>query len=191
MNTSKTAELLVELRKNRNITQITLAEELGISFQAVSKWERGENLPDSGLLVNLAEFYGITVDEILKGKLIEKEDSKRVLKRKRTIFIIAVALIILSPISIFIYGVENYESYLIVILLVVALSTAMIIYASLSTEQMKSFSKMDKAERRKEEIIYTTCAAIYLLLGLGWNLWYIAWIVFIFGYVATLIVKKQ
>ena len=69
MNAIKTSDLLVKLRKERGITQVVLSEELGVTFQAVSKWERGENLPDSDLLLKLAKFYGITVDEILRGEL--------------------------------------------------------------------------------------------------------------------------
>ena len=55
------------LRRARNLTQNQLGELLHISFQAVSKWERGETLPDVNLLPDLAEVLSTTVDNILNG----------------------------------------------------------------------------------------------------------------------------
>ncbi len=55
------------LRKNSGLTQTELGERLGVSFQAVSKWERGETLPDVGLLLDLASVLRTTVDNILSG----------------------------------------------------------------------------------------------------------------------------
>lgn len=55
------------LRKSKGLTQNELGERLGISFQAVSKWERGETLPDTAILLVLAEVLETTVDCILTG----------------------------------------------------------------------------------------------------------------------------
>lgn len=55
------------LRKQKGLTQNELGERLGISFQAVSKWERGETLPDTAILLDLAEVLETTVDYILTG----------------------------------------------------------------------------------------------------------------------------
>ena len=56
-----------QLRKRRQLTQAQLGERLHISFQAVSKWERGETLPDISLLPSLAEALETTIDNILMG----------------------------------------------------------------------------------------------------------------------------
>ena len=56
-----------ELRRSKGLTQSDLGERLGVSFQAVSKWERGETLPDTAILVPLAEILETTVDFILTG----------------------------------------------------------------------------------------------------------------------------
>ena len=54
-----------ELRKSRGITQEQLAQAIGISFQAVSKWENHIALPDIALVPTLANYFGITCDELL------------------------------------------------------------------------------------------------------------------------------
>lgn len=54
-----------ELRKAKNMTQMELADEMGISFQAVSNWERGNSMPDISKLPELAQLLGVTVDKIL------------------------------------------------------------------------------------------------------------------------------
>ncbi|MCM1261362.1 MAG: helix-turn-helix domain-containing protein [Butyrivibrio sp.] len=60
------ANRLVNLRKANNFSQEALAEKLGISRQAVSKWERAEASPDTDNLILLSRLYGISIDELLK-----------------------------------------------------------------------------------------------------------------------------
>lgn len=60
------ANRLVNLRKGNNLSQEALAEKLGISRQAVSKWERAEASPDTDNLILLSRLYGISLDELLK-----------------------------------------------------------------------------------------------------------------------------
>ena len=59
------ANRLVELRKKNNLSQEELASRLGISRQAVSKWERAESSPDTDNLICLAKLYGVSLDELL------------------------------------------------------------------------------------------------------------------------------
>ena len=66
-------ENLKKLRKSKKLTQETLAEFLGMSFQAVSKWERGETYPDITMLPVIAAFFGVTVDSLLGTDMIAKE----------------------------------------------------------------------------------------------------------------------
>ena len=67
MNTEKISKQIAVLRKAKGLTQSELGERLGVSFQAVSKWERGETLPDITLLPNLAKILETTVDFILSS----------------------------------------------------------------------------------------------------------------------------
>lgn len=64
---------LSELRKEKCFTQQELAERLFVSNKAVSKWERGQSLPDISLLMPLAELLGVSVAELLKGERLAEE----------------------------------------------------------------------------------------------------------------------
>lgn len=67
MDMQKIGNQIAALRKERGLTQSDLGERLDVSFQAVSKWERGETLPDAAILVDLADALETTVDFILTG----------------------------------------------------------------------------------------------------------------------------
>jgi transcriptional regulator with XRE-family HTH domain len=68
MDVRKIGAFISELRKSKNYTQLELAQLLNVTHQAVSKWERGESLPDIGLLIPTAKLLGVTVDELLNGE---------------------------------------------------------------------------------------------------------------------------
>lgn len=68
MDAVKTGRLIVQIRKEKEMTQKDLGERLHVSVQAVSKWERGLNSPDIALLEPLAEALEITVSELLAGR---------------------------------------------------------------------------------------------------------------------------
>ena len=63
----KVGRQIFQLRRAKGLTQNQLGEQIRVSFQAVSKWERGETLPDVALLPELADALGTTVDNILNG----------------------------------------------------------------------------------------------------------------------------
>ncbi|MCL1995111.1 MAG: helix-turn-helix transcriptional regulator [Defluviitaleaceae bacterium] len=65
MNTVEVAQSLKKLRKKQKLTQNDVAEKIGITPQAVSKWERGESLPDAGLWLIISQIYETTIDHIL------------------------------------------------------------------------------------------------------------------------------
>ena len=68
MNQIKIGNFIAECRKQKNLTQMQLAEKLGITDKAVSKWERGLAMPDSSIMLSLCDIIGISVNELLSGE---------------------------------------------------------------------------------------------------------------------------
>ena len=62
-----------QLRKQKNISQEVLAQVMGVSFQAVSKWETGAAMPDVAMIPAIASFFGVSTDELFDFNLIEQE----------------------------------------------------------------------------------------------------------------------
>ncbi|MBQ7699861.1 MAG: helix-turn-helix transcriptional regulator [Clostridia bacterium] len=69
----KIGEKIKTLRKKRGISQENLAEHIGVSFQAVSKWENGSSMPDVLLIPAIASFFGVSTDELFDFNLYETE----------------------------------------------------------------------------------------------------------------------
>ncbi len=59
---------LAEMRREKGMTQLELAEKMGVTDKAVSKWERDLSFPDVNSIPKLAEIFGVTVDELMQGK---------------------------------------------------------------------------------------------------------------------------
>lgn len=115
------AKNITELRKQHGMTQLQLAEKLNYSDKAVSKWERGESVPDVAVLVEIAELFSVTLDYLVKDEHTEadtkpqseeerklKEATQRVIVKNRKaitgISIQAVwllAIMVFVPIAIF------------------------------------------------------------------------------------------
>lgn len=68
MDRLKFSSLLIELRKEKDLTQQDFAEIFNVTFQAVSKWETGESLPDINTLEKISNFYCISINDLLNGK---------------------------------------------------------------------------------------------------------------------------
>ena len=73
MDQIKIGKFIAACRKEQGMTQATLAEKLGISDRAVSKWETGKSMPDSGIMLELCSLLGINVNELLSGEKIMTE----------------------------------------------------------------------------------------------------------------------
>ena len=74
MNQEKIGKFIASCRKKQNLTQEQLAEKLGITYKAVSKLETGKGLPDASIMKDLCNILKITINELLSGELINKED---------------------------------------------------------------------------------------------------------------------
>lgn len=192
MNSNKTGILLQSLRKERHFTQQDLADKLGLTFQAVSKWERGENLPDSYTLIELAKLYNCTVDEILHGELIVVDNYVSYTKRN-FLLIISIVLFIVSGIPYLILSDVNKNFAITLTLLIVGAAVGIITYVGL--KYGNTFSKKQSTTSLKEDkygkIVYPICVYIFLMTGLIWGLFYINWTVFILGYIVVQILSRN
>ena len=77
MNQEKIGKFISLSRKNKRLTQEQLAEKLGVSINAVSKWERGLNLPDVSLMEKLCEVLDFTLNELFAGEKLTNEEMVR------------------------------------------------------------------------------------------------------------------
>ncbi len=89
------AKNLVELRTQAHLTQLQLAEILNYSDKAVSKWERGEAIPDLRVLIQLSELYGISLDTLVKGTgaAAEVKPKKHIISKRAFIAALSVILV--------------------------------------------------------------------------------------------------
>ena len=118
------SERLVELRKARNLSQLELAEALNVSRQSISLWEKGSTAPSLDKLPLLAEFYGITIDELFyspeempKEELQEIPQQSTRKRSKKTfwlgtaavVFLLAIGILIGTQVSDFVHKNKEKE----------------------------------------------------------------------------------
>lgn len=83
MDVVKIGEFLKALRKSKGYTQQEVADELYVTQKTVSRWENGDGIPDINIITSVAEFYGVTVDELLKGEKNTKEQTEYTVNQKQ------------------------------------------------------------------------------------------------------------
>lgn len=93
------AKNIVKFRKANKMTQIELAEKLNYSDKAISKWERGESLPDIYMLMTLADMFGITLNDLVSEEVIAKPKAKF---NKSIVYALSVGLTWLVAVIVFV-----------------------------------------------------------------------------------------
>lgn len=120
MEQVKIGKFISQTRKEKNMTQKELAEKIGVTDRAISKWENGRGLPELSLIKPLCEELGVSVNELLSGEKLEKDDyqekleenilntieyENKKLERKNNIFFaLYIALLVLILIALYIGG---------------------------------------------------------------------------------------
>lgn len=125
MNQVKIGEFLRELRKGKGLTQEQLAEQFNISRRSVSRWETGSNLPDLDILIEMSDYYGVELKEILNGerrseKMNEElketvlkvaefsnEDNRKLTERMNKLFIVGLVAAVIYIILFFTDNADN------------------------------------------------------------------------------------
>lgn len=97
---------LQELRKSRHLTQQELAEQVGYSDKSISKWELGKAIPTVDILIDLASFFGVTVDYIITERSpgeVQKSMNETVKKRSNQIILLALVVCVIYAIAAAVY----------------------------------------------------------------------------------------
>ena len=94
------AKNLIQLRKQMKITQVEFAEKINYSDKAVSKWERGESIPDVAVLKSIGDFFGVTIDFLVtehseNEKIEEKTSYAKSVNNKNHFLITAITIVAL------------------------------------------------------------------------------------------------
>lgn len=166
-------ENLKYLRKKEGFTQESLAEKLNVSRQAVTKWESGQALPDLVNLKEIADLFGVTLDELLGN---EKSKNNTTLNKKLKdlpLFVLGDALFFC--IMMIEFGIKNLALiYISLIIFAVILSFDIIHYI----KSKKIINLTNTSEGRKERAVYIAKNTLYT------TIWLLAW------EVAVVIVRK-
>ena len=96
MNQEKVGKFIKEIRTKNNLTQKEFADKLGVTFQAVSKWENGKNIPDIMILKEISKIFNVNIDEIIDGEVKQKKNSNKTFIIVLISILIIVSLIIIT-----------------------------------------------------------------------------------------------
>ena len=130
------AKNLANYRKINNLTQLDLAEKLSYSDKAISKWERGESLPDLYTLQKIADLYGITINdlvyekqEVIKPKKVKKTNHLFVTLLSTILvwFIATLAFVLLMLIP----ATSSYDNWLVFIIAIPTFFIVLTVFACL------------------------------------------------------------
>ncbi len=103
MDQEKIGKFIKDLRVKNKLTQNELAKRLGVTYQAVSKWENGKNIPDIAILKQISNEFNIDISDLLEGK-----NTKR--NYKKNILIISIIIVIVL-LFVLIYKIASSSSY--------------------------------------------------------------------------------
>lgn len=108
MNQEKIGQFIKKIRIDNNFTQKEFADKYGVTYQAVSKWENGKNLPDITLLKQISKDFNININDLLEGEYSKPKK----LTNQKMIFIVGFSLVILFLIIIIyviMFGDNTFE----------------------------------------------------------------------------------
>ena len=190
------------LRKQRGMSQEQLAEALGVSRQAVSKWEAEQSVPDIDKIILICDYFGVTTDYILRNAelpqtepqfepIVEntyisenKVEEENAEKQKKSALLLAVAIVLyilcVAPVII----IQN-EIGVVLMFVMIAAATGIIVYRS--TLNRKNNDDEEKAENKKNEnptlkaaksCVWAVAVIIYFVISFLSSAWYITWLVF-------------
>ena len=93
MDQEKFGKIIKEIRRKNNLTQKDLADKLNVTYQAVSKWENGKNMPDKSVLKQISNEFNVSLDSLFEGEYKENNFKN---KNKKIIFALIFVLLLLT-----------------------------------------------------------------------------------------------
>ncbi len=205
-------EKILTLRKGRGLSQEQLADVLGVSRQAVSKWEAEQSMPDIDKIVAVADFFGVTTDYLLykdaeitdtdssNASEIENSekteyDNKKLKNRKiqTALEAVAIALYILCVTPILIL---QDELGVVLMFVIIAIATGIIIFSTVFKAKTKNTEQKNDKEKKPEnpkiksvkKTIRIFSVALYFIISFTTGAWHITWVIFLISKAVTNIV---
>ena len=205
---------ICNLRKQNGMSQEKLAEQLNVSRQSVSKWERDEALPDIFNLEAISEIFNVSMDYLVKNEqgadnnspaVLSEEDilnREKLIKRANALLITAVAIYILD---VFVVGglwqvlpfAEAYKTVLFGI--IAAIATGLIIYQGFIRNKIARLYSINKGQQKStvvhyyrpsSSLLFTGALIVYLGLGFSFGLWEEAWGILPITILVSVFLKK-
>ncbi len=182
------AKNIVELRKQNNLTQAELAEKLNYSDKAISKWERGESIPDVAVLKSVADLFSVKVDYLLtldhadEENLVKRTSSRKVRNRAMItgisiLLVWFVATAIFSNASLILGNFDRI--WLVFIYAVPASMIVWLVFNSIWFNQKRNFLIISLL---MWSTLASVCLTLYFIVGLN------PWLLFAIGAPAQLII---
>lgn len=196
-------EKLLELRKEKSLSQEEVANQVNVSRQTISKWETDQSLPDFDKIVPLCNLYGITTDELLKGEKksseIENEVQRKQQEQKSRIKTAAVVSV--SVLLYFVGGIlvaladyiGIHEDLMVCISLgICAIATCLLIFHFMSLPDKEERQKKKEENQTVKMVIEITglvFAVIYFWISFMTMAWGITWIIWIIYAIVEQIIR--
>jgi|LGVF01.1.fsa_nt_gb transcriptional regulator with XRE-family HTH domain len=192
---------ILTLRKNLNLSQESLAEQIGVSRQAISKWERGEATPDIYNTTALAEVFNLSIDEFIHGEESESLEKKPKIialdlkKNAERLILIAIAIFLLSAFGFIVLPFSDNINILVFGLMITS-GTLIIVKSAFMLERFYMYNKdnlnsddfsdspsYQKISLKRKNAIITIvsllCVMTYLFISFVYGLWHPGWLVFL------------
>lgn len=198
-------EKLFELRREKNLSQEEVADQLNVSRQTVSKWETNQSVPDFDKIMPICELYGVGVEELLTGKKPEEKvkiaqeeqlpTRNEVRKKSAEVVSTSVLLYIFSIVIVTIgITVLKWNPILVssLFLLVIGFATARMIkhYMSIPKfEETKEEAKQHQVIKEINGIIGMICTVLYFVISFTTMAWHVTWVIFIIDGLICQVVK--
>ena len=198
----KISEKIYTLRKEHNLSQEELANKLNVSRQTVSKWELGESCPDFDKIIPLCEIFGLSTEELLRDKKLERNNDgqPKVDVVKALLICISIFMYFIAIISTIVCEEVLHLNDGITVSLflgILAFATILLIFTLLTRRSEKpkdekevEFKKVhDPMMKSMLSIVSLITTCIYLLVSFLTMAWHITWIIWIVYLVVCEIIK--